>query len=61
MINFIVKKKMDLSDPKRPKNIKFFNRDNVSEDNLDFFQIISMMFGVGSFMLKVYNRFLLIF
>lgn len=44
---------MDYSDPKRPKNIKFFSRENISEDNADFFQIISMMFGVASFMLKV--------
>lgn len=44
---------MDYSDPKRPKNIKFFSRENAADDNADFFQIISMMFGVASFMLKV--------
>jgi len=49
---------MDLQDPKRPKNIKFFNRENIGEDNGDFFQIISMMFGVASFMLKVFKKLL---
>lgn len=44
---------MNIGDPKRPKNIRFFSRENVSEDAGDFFQIISMMFGVASFMLKV--------
>jgi hypothetical protein len=44
---------MHYSDPKRPKNIKFFNRENATDENADFFQIISMMFGVASFMLKV--------
>lgn len=44
---------MNLQDPKRPKNIRFFSRENTIEDSSDFFQIISMMFGVGAFMLKV--------
>lgn len=44
---------MDFQEPKRPKNIKFFSRENVADDSADFFQIISMMFGVASFMLKV--------
>ena len=35
--------------------IKFFNRENIAEDSGDFFQIISMMFGVASFMLKVFK------
>jgi hypothetical protein len=44
---------MNLQDPKRPKNIKFFNREIPNEENGDFFQIISLMFGVLSFLLKV--------
>ena len=44
---------MNIQDPKRPKNIKFFSREVQPDDNGDFFQIISMLFGVGSFLLKV--------
>ena len=47
---------MNIQDPKRPKNIKFFRREQQSEENGDFFQIISLMFGVVSFLLKVKSQ-----
>ena len=40
---------------KRPKNIVYYSNKNVQEDQGDFIQLISMMFGIASFMFKVSN------
>ncbi len=38
---------------KRPKNIVYYSNKNAQEDQGDFIQLISMMFGIASFLLKV--------
>jgi hypothetical protein len=38
---------------KRPKNIVYFSNKNAQEEQSDFIQLISMMFGIASFLLKV--------
>jgi hypothetical protein len=42
------------SDPKRPKNIIYsVNKKSQDEVNGDFYQLISMVFGIVSFIFKV--------
>jgi len=41
-------------DPKRPKNIIYYQSKKASEDGGDFYQLISMVFGIVSFIFKVY-------
>jgi hypothetical protein len=43
---------MFAGDPKRPKNITYYQHKSPSEES-DFFQLISMLFGIASFLLKV--------
>ncbi len=40
-------------DPKRPKSIIYYQPKRTSEDNGDFYQLISMIFGIVSFIFKV--------
>lgn len=40
-------------DPKRPKNIVYFQQKAAPEESSDFFQLISMGFGIASFLFKV--------
>ena len=41
------------TDPKRPQKIIFYQHKTAPEDQSDFFQLISMLFGILSFILKV--------
>ncbi len=44
---------MYTGDPKRPKNIIYFQQKNPAEEQSDFVQLISMLFGIASFLLRV--------
>jgi hypothetical protein len=44
---------MYVGEAKRPKNIVYYQMKNEQEDAQDFYQLISMMFGIGAFLLKV--------
>ena len=44
---------MYVGDTKRPKNIVYYQVKNTNEDGQDFYQLISMMFGILAFVLKV--------
>lgn len=44
---------MYVGDPKRPKNITYYQTKPPGEES-DFFQLISMLFGIASFLLKVF-------
>jgi hypothetical protein len=44
---------MYFGDAKRPKNIVHYEIKNNQEDAQDFYQLISMMFGIGAFIFKV--------
>jgi hypothetical protein len=43
-------------DPKRPKNIIYYQQKVTPEEQSDFFQLISMIFGICSFLFKVNNH-----
>ena len=42
------------SDPKRPQKIVYYQHRASPEDQSDFFQLISMLFGIISFLFKVF-------
>jgi hypothetical protein len=45
---------MYVGETKRPKNIIYYQAKNEQEDSQDFYQLISMLFGIGAFLFKVY-------
>ncbi len=44
---------MFVGEPKRAKNIVYFSNKQISEDQSDFIQLVSMFFGIASFLFKV--------
>lgn len=40
-------------DAKRPKNIIYFQQKATPEESSDFVQLISLLFGIASFLFKV--------
>jgi hypothetical protein len=44
---------MYVGDQKRPKNIVYYQH-KVQQEESDFYQLISMLFGIASFLFKVY-------
>ena len=44
---------MFVGEPKRPKNIVYFSNKQNPDDQSDFIQLVSMLFGIASFLFKV--------
>lgn len=44
---------MYVGEPKRPKNIIYYSQKSQPEEQSDFYQLISMLFGIASFLFKV--------
>ena len=50
--NFILLINM-FADPKRPQKIVYYKHRPIPDEQSDFFQLISMLFGIISFLFKV--------